>query len=47
MDRGLLRELGSRLERRTACGLAVSDRELFISIDGATLTGKLARHRRT
>lgn len=46
MDRGLLRELGSRLERRTAFGVSVADRELFVSIgDRTTLHGTLARHR--
>ena len=46
MDRGLLREMGLRLERRTAFGLSVADRELFISMgDNSSLHGKLVRHR--
>ena len=45
MDRGLLREMASRLERRTAFGLSVADRELFVSIgNNTTLHGRLARH---
>lgn len=44
MDRGLLRELASRLQRRTTFALSVSEKELFVSIGDATLTGTLTRH---
>ena len=42
--RPLITELTSRLERRTAFDLSVTDRHLFISFDGATLSGEIARH---
>jgi uncharacterized protein YaeQ len=44
MDRGLLRELCARLERRTAFALSVSDKELLVAVGDATLTGVLTRH---
>jgi uncharacterized protein YaeQ len=34
----------SRLGRRTAFDLSVTDRHLFLNIDGATLSGELTRH---
>ena len=34
----------SRLERRTAFDLSITDRHLFITITGATLSGEIARH---
>jgi len=44
IDRGLLRDLGSSLERRTAFALSVADRELFISLGDRTLSGRVERH---
>jgi uncharacterized protein YaeQ len=44
VDRDLVRALADRLVRRMSFGLAVSDRELYVSIDGETLTGSLVRH---
>jgi uncharacterized protein YaeQ len=43
-DRAFLGALVSRLERRMAFGLSVSDRELYVSIGSDTLTGPLTRH---
>lgn len=39
VDRALLAELSERLERRMVLELAVSDRHLYVTIDGATLSG--------
>jgi len=44
LDRGLIADFVARLRRRTALDLSVTDRHLFISIDGATLTGEVERH---
>ena len=44
IDRGLVSALAARLERRMAFDLAVSDRELYLSIGGDTLTGAISRH---
>jgi uncharacterized protein YaeQ len=44
LDRGLVADFVARLGRRTALDLSVTDRHLFISIDGATLTGEVGRH---
>ena len=43
-DRELIAGFVSRLGRRTAFDLSVTDRHLFISIDGATLSGEVERH---
>jgi uncharacterized protein YaeQ len=43
-DRALVADLVARLKRRTAFDLSVTDRHLFISIDGATLSGEVERH---
>ena len=43
LDRDLLAGFVARLERRTAFDLSVTDRHLFVSIDGATLSGTLER----
>jgi uncharacterized protein YaeQ len=43
-DRELIAGFVSRLERRTAFDLSVTDQHLFISIDGATLSGEVERH---
>jgi uncharacterized protein YaeQ len=45
IDRGLLGALAPRLERRMAWNLAVSDRILYLSLGGDTLTGPVSRHR--
>ena len=42
--RGFLSAFVSRLARRTALALSVTDGHLFLSIDGATLSGELTRH---
>jgi uncharacterized protein YaeQ len=44
LDRGLVGALAARVERRMAWHLAVSDRELYLSIGGDTLTGAVSRH---
>jgi uncharacterized protein YaeQ len=44
IDHGLIGELAARLERRMAFDLSVSDRELYVSIGGDTLTGAVSRH---
>jgi uncharacterized protein YaeQ len=43
VDRELLAELGQRLERRMAFDLAITDRHLFVTMDGATLSGAVER----
>lgn len=43
VDRDLLAELSLRLERRMTFDLSVTDRHLFITIDGATLSGAVER----
>jgi uncharacterized protein YaeQ len=43
-DRVLVADLVARLKRRTAFDLSVTDRHLFISIGGTTLSGEIARH---
>jgi len=43
LDRELLAGFVERLERRTAFDLSVTDRHLFVSLDGATLSGTLER----
>ncbi len=45
IDRGLVAALASRLERRVAFSLSVTDRELYISIGADTLTGAVTRLR--
>ena len=44
IDRSLVGALATRLERRVAWGLAVQDRELYLTTGGETLTGSVARH---
>jgi uncharacterized protein YaeQ len=44
VDRGLIAALAARLERRMAWRLAVSDRELYLSIGADTLSGPVSRH---
>jgi uncharacterized protein YaeQ len=43
LDRALIGGLVSRLERRMAFALSIADRELFLSLSNATLTGALTR----
>ena len=43
LDRGLVADFAARLERRTTFDLSVSDRHLFISVGGATLSGEIER----
>ena len=43
IDRGLVSALVARLERRMAFSLSVTDRELYVSIGTATLTGAVVR----
>jgi uncharacterized protein YaeQ len=44
MDRALVTQLAARLERRMSFSLSISDREITISLDNATLTGTMVRH---
>jgi uncharacterized protein YaeQ len=44
-DREFLAGLAARLERRTAFDLSVTDRHLFLSIGGVTLSGEIERLR--
>lgn len=43
IDRSLVAELVSRLDRRMAFGVSIHDRELYVSIGDANLTGRVAR----
>jgi len=43
IDRALIAGLAGRLERRMAFAVSVADRELFVSIADATLTGAVRR----
>jgi uncharacterized protein YaeQ len=44
IDRELLSAFVARLQRRTAFDLSVTDRHVFMNIDGTTLAGEIARH---
>ena len=44
LDRTLIGELVSRLDRRTAFDLTITERQLYLTIDGDTLEGTVARH---
>lgn len=44
LDQGLIGALAARLERRMAWNLAVNDRELYLSIEGDTLSGPVSRY---
>jgi uncharacterized protein YaeQ len=44
IDRVFLADLSARLERRMGFSLSVTDRELFLCIGSATLTGAVTRH---
>ena len=43
IDPALISALSSRLDRRMAFALSISDRELFVSIGADTLTGQVVR----
>lgn len=43
IDRGLIAGLTARLDRRVSFALSVSERELTVSFDDATLTGQVVR----
>jgi uncharacterized protein YaeQ len=43
IDPALIGALASRLDRRMAFALSISDRELFVSIGADTLTGLVVR----
>ena len=45
LDRELVSGLAARLERRVQLDLSVTERHLFVSIDGATLSGPVERLR--
>jgi uncharacterized protein YaeQ len=44
IDRELLAAMAARLERRTRFDLSVSDRHLYVTMGGATLSGAVERH---
>lgn len=44
VDRTLLEELAARLERRNVMELSVTERHLYVTIGGATLSGVVERH---
>jgi uncharacterized protein YaeQ len=44
MDRPLIAQLVDRLDRRMAFAMSVTDREIFLSLDSDTLTGRLVRY---
>jgi uncharacterized protein YaeQ len=43
IDRAFIAQVASRLDRRMSFSLSVTDRELLLSIDSDTLTGRLVR----
>ncbi len=43
VDRGLVRDLASRLERRMAFSISVAERTVYLSIDTVTLSGAITR----
>lgn len=45
VDRGLIAELASRLERRMTFSLSVNDHDLYLSIGADTLTGSVSRYK--
>jgi uncharacterized protein YaeQ len=44
MDRELLAQLTERLDRRMTMTVSVTERQLFIDVDGASVTGIVERH---
>lgn len=45
IDRGLLAEMTGRLERRMELGVSITDRHLFVTMDGTTIEGRVERIR--
>jgi uncharacterized protein YaeQ len=45
IDRGFIAEMVTRLERRVAFSMSVTDREIYLSIGSDNLTGKVERLR--
>jgi uncharacterized protein YaeQ len=43
-DRTFISQVAARLDRRMSFSLSVTDRDLLLSIDSDTLTGRLVRH---
>jgi uncharacterized protein YaeQ len=43
VDRGLVRDLAERLERRMAFSMSVAEQTVYVSIDAATLSGAITR----
>lgn len=43
-ERDFLSGFVARLERRTSFDLSVTERHLFMTVDGATLSGQISRH---
>lgn len=43
IDRDLLAELATRLDKRMAFGLTVTDRQLYVTLDGKTFAGPVDR----
>ena len=43
IERSLIAELVARLDRRMAFGVSINDRELYVSIGDANLTGHISR----
>ena len=46
-DRTLIEELASRLERRSSLSLSVTERELYLELDGRTFSTTITEHRLT
>ena len=44
IDRSLIAQFISRLDRRMSFSLSVTDRQLFLAIGTDTLTGNVVRH---
>jgi uncharacterized protein YaeQ len=44
IDRSFVSDVAARLDRRMSFSLSITDRELFLSIDSDTLTGRVVRH---
>jgi len=45
IDRALISAFAARLERRMAMTVSISDRHVFLAMEGATIEGPVARHR--
>jgi uncharacterized protein YaeQ len=44
VDRGLLADLVPRLDRRMKLTISVTERQLYVDVDGASITGSVERH---